>query len=136
MTHSVPTRGSADRRLYRDPARSQPDAGAVAAQSGGGFGRIEPQHPLSQGLLMRAGLLLLPLLVLAACKDEPDFDTRYDKAAKEIEARAKAMNADIAEAEEAAAAKGLHSEAKPYNPHESSGEWHAGHWDGHRPTSA
>src|SRR3546814_8535508 len=88
-------------RLYRDPARNQPDAGAVAAQSGGRFGRIEPQHPLSQGLLMRAGLLLLPLLVLAACKDEPDFDTRYDKAAKEIEARAKAMDADIAEDEEA-----------------------------------
>src|SRR3546814_5800129 len=83
MTHSVPTRGSADRRLYRDPARNQPDAGAVAAQSGGRFGRIVPQHPLSQGLLMRAGLLLLPLLVLAACQDEPDFDTRYDKAAKE-----------------------------------------------------
>src|SRR3546814_3152957 len=61
-------------RLYRDPARNQPDAGAVAAQSGGRFGRIEPQHPLSQGLLMRAGLLLPPLLVLAACKDEPDFD--------------------------------------------------------------
>ena len=71
---------------------------------------------------MRAGFLLLPLLALAACKDEPDFDTRYDKAAKEIEARAKAMDADIAEAEKAAAAKGLQGEAKPSNPPASSGE--------------
>ena len=53
---------------------------------------------------MRAAALVVPLLLLAACKDEPDFDTRYDKAAKEIDARAKAMDADIAEAEKAAAA--------------------------------
>ena len=71
---------------------------------------------------MRARLLLLPLLVLAACKDEPDFDTRYDKAAKEIEARAKAMDADIAETEKAAASKGLHAGAKPSNSPASSGE--------------
>ena len=72
---------------------------------------------------MRAGLLLLPLLALAACKDEPDFDTRYDNAAKEIEARAKAMDADIAEAEKAAAvSKGLQGEAKPSNAPASSGE--------------
>ena len=71
---------------------------------------------------MRAAFLLVPLLLLAACKDEPDFDTRYDKAAKEIEARAKAMDADIAEAEKAAAAKGLQGEAKPSNPPASSGE--------------
>ena len=73
---------------------------------------------------MRAGLLLVPILMLAAGKDEPDFDTRYDKAAKEIEARAKAMDADIAESEKAAAAasKGLQAEAKPSNPPASSGE--------------
>lgn len=71
---------------------------------------------------MRAALMLLPLLLLAACKDEPDFDTRYDKAAKEIEARAKAMDADIAEAEKAAASKGLQGEPKPSNPPASSGE--------------
>ena len=71
---------------------------------------------------MRAGLLLLPLLALAACKDEPDFDTRYDKAAKEIEARAKAMDADIAEAEKAAASKGLQAETKPSKPPASTGE--------------
>ena len=71
---------------------------------------------------MRAGFLLLPLLALAACKDEPDFDTRYDKAAKEIEARAKAMDADIAETEKAAASKGLQAGAKPSNPPASSGE--------------
>lgn len=71
---------------------------------------------------MRAGLLLVPILMLAACKDEPDFDTRYDKAAKEIEARAKAMDADIAEAEKAAASKGLQAKTKPSNPPASSGE--------------
>lgn len=71
---------------------------------------------------MRAALLLMPLLLVAACKDDPDFDTRYDKAAKEIDARAKAMDADIADAEKAAAAKGLQGEPKPSNPLPSSGE--------------
>ena len=71
---------------------------------------------------MRAAFLLVPLLFLAACKDEPDFDTRYDKAAKEIEARAKAMDADIAESEKAAAASGLSAPAKPANSPPSSGE--------------
>ncbi|MGV1683712.1 hypothetical protein [Sphingopyxis sp. NJF-3] len=61
---------------------------------------------------MRAAALLLPLLLLSACKDEPDFDTRYDKAAKEIETRAKAMDADIAEADRAAKAAG----ADPADP--------------------
>ena len=50
---------------------------------------------------MRAALILLPLL-LAACEKEPKFEDRYDKAAKEIEARAKAMDADIAAADKAA----------------------------------
>ena len=71
---------------------------------------------------MRAAFLFVPLLLLAACKDEPDFDARYDEAAKEIEARAKAMDADIAEAERAAASKGLQGEARPSNPPASSGE--------------
>lgn len=70
---------------------------------------------------MRAALLV-PLLLLAACKDEPDFDTRYDKAAKEIEARAKAMDADIAESEKAAAARDLPAPPKPANAPPSSGE--------------
>ena len=75
---------------------------------------------------MRGVLLFLPLL-LAACHREPDFDERYDKAAKEIEARAKTMDADIAEAEKAAAAtapetKALPAPAKPANAHPSSGE--------------
>ena len=55
---------------------------------------------------MRGAVILLPLLLLAGCKDEPDFEARYDKAAEEIEARAKAMDADIAESEAAAAAAG------------------------------
>ena len=50
---------------------------------------------------MRAALLLLPLL-LAACEKEPKFEDRYDKAAEEVEARAKAMDADIAAADKAA----------------------------------
>lgn len=59
---------------------------------------------------MRAAVILLPLLVLAACKEEPRFEDRYAKATKEIEARAKAMDADIAESEAAAAAGGLRPE--------------------------
>ncbi|WP_260583153.1 hypothetical protein [Sphingopyxis sp. PET50] len=51
---------------------------------------------------MRAAPLLLPLLLLAACKDEPKFEDRYEKAADEIQSRAKAMDADIAAADKAA----------------------------------
>jgi outer membrane murein-binding lipoprotein Lpp len=73
---------------------------------------------------MRGAVILLPLLLLAGCKDEPDFEARYDKAAEEIEARAKAMDADIAESEEAvAAASGdLPRADNPTNPPASSGE--------------
>ncbi|HEX2812396.1 MAG TPA: hypothetical protein VHO04_06905 [Sphingopyxis sp.] len=73
---------------------------------------------------MRRAVLLLPLL-LAACHQEPDFDERYDKAAKEVEMRARAMDADIAETEKAAAAtqpKALPASAKPSNAPPSSGE--------------
>jgi peptidoglycan hydrolase CwlO-like protein len=71
---------------------------------------------------MRA-VLLVPLLLLAACKDEPRFEERYDKAAKEIEARAKAMDADIAESEKTAAAtRDLSEPAAPSNAPKSSGE--------------
>lgn len=73
---------------------------------------------------MRGAVVLLPLLLLAGCKDEPDFEARYDKAAEEIEARAKAMDADIAESEEAAAAASgdLPRADNPTNPPPSSGE--------------
>ncbi|HEV2599693.1 hypothetical protein [Sphingopyxis sp.] len=73
---------------------------------------------------MRAAFMSVPLLLLAACKDEPRFDDRYDKAAKEIEARAKAMDADIAKSDQAAtaASKDLSEVAKPSNPPPSSGE--------------
>ncbi|KTE30474.1 MULTISPECIES: hypothetical protein [unclassified Sphingopyxis] len=76
---------------------------------------------------MRAALLLLPLL-LAACEKEPKFEDRYDQAAKEIEARAKAMDADIAAADKAAkdageeAPKALPAEAPPATARPSSGE--------------
>lgn len=70
---------------------------------------------------MRRLMLLLPLL-LAACHDEPSFDERYDKAAKDIELRAKVMDADIAESEKAAAASDLPAPAKASNPPPSSGE--------------
>ena len=89
---------------------------------------------------MRAAVLTIPLLLLAACKDEPRFDDRYAKATKEIEARAKAMDADIAESEAAAAGtvseqktepggkiprmapEPLPDTVKPSNPPASSGE--------------
>lgn len=73
---------------------------------------------------MRGAMILLPFLLLAGCKDEPDFEARYDKAAEEIEARAKAMDVDIAESEEAAAAASgdLPRADKRSNPPASSGE--------------
>lgn len=55
---------------------------------------------------MRLAFLLLVLLSIGACKKEPDFETRYERAVKEVDARAKAMDADIAEAERAAKAAG------------------------------
>ena len=61
---------------------------------------------------MRAALLLLPLL-LAACEKEPKFEDRYDKAAKEIEARAKTMDADIAAADKAAKDAGEEASTNP-----------------------
>lgn len=73
---------------------------------------------------MRRALLLLPLL-LAACQQEPEFEERYDKAAKEIDARAKAMDADIAEADRAATTsdpKPLPEPAQAANAPTSSGE--------------
>lgn len=73
--------------------------------------------------------LILPLLFLAACQEEPDFDSRYEKAATEIEARARAMDADIARADgaradraAAAASEGLQDAPAPSNPPSSSGE--------------
>ena len=78
--------------------------------------------------MRRLGLLLVPLLLLAACEKEPDFDERYDKTAKEIEARAKAMDTDIAKSEvgevngAAAAPEDLPPPAKPSNAALSSGE--------------
>jgi hypothetical protein len=76
---------------------------------------------------MRRTAWLLPLMLLAACKDEPDFESRYDDAAKEIEARTKAMDADIAKSDQAAAAAAAASQdlqpaPKPSNPPASSGE--------------
>ena len=78
--------------------------------------------------MRRLGLLLVPPLLLAACEKEPDFDERYDKTAKEIEARAKAMDTDIAKSEvgevngAAAAPEDLPPPAKPSNAAPSSGE--------------
>ena len=78
---------------------------------------------------MRAApILFVPLLLLAACDKEPDFDARYEKAAKEIEARAKAMDTDIAKSEvgevngATAAPEDLPPPAKPSNAAPSSGE--------------
>jgi hypothetical protein len=51
---------------------------------------------------MRRAAILPILLLLSACEREPDFEDRYDAAAKEIDARAKAMDADIAGTEQAA----------------------------------
>lgn len=62
---------------------------------------------------MRRAAVLLPLLLIAGCNKEPDFEERYDKATAEIEARAKAMDAEIAEADRAARAAG---EALPNPP--------------------
>lgn len=78
--------------------------------------------------MRRAVFLLTAPLLLAACHKEPDFEERYHKAAEEIEARAKAMDADIAKSGAvasdgaAAASEGLPQVAKPSNAPTSSGE--------------
>ena len=77
---------------------------------------------------MRIAVLILPLALLAACKEEPKFEDRFDNASDEIEARAKAMDADIAAADKAAKdagaaqPKALPSETAPSNAPPSSGE--------------
>lgn len=38
---------------------------------------------------------LLPLLLLASCKGEPDFDERYDQQAENLEAAAQNMQQDL-----------------------------------------
>ncbi|HEY0596855.1 hypothetical protein [Sphingopyxis sp.] len=70
---------------------------------------------------MRAAVPFVALLLLAGCKDEPQFEDRYAKAAKEIDARAKAMDADIAKSDQADA-KDLSAPPKPSNAPPSSGE--------------
>lgn len=78
--------------------------------------------------MRRAVFLLTAPLLLAACHKEPDFEERYHKAAEEIEARAKAMDADIAKSDRvvsggaAAAPKDLPQVAQPSNAPMSSGE--------------
>lgn len=52
---------------------------------------------------MRRAAIFLPLLLIAGCKEEPDFDTRFDAASDEIEARARAIDADVAKADVAKA---------------------------------
>lgn len=79
---------------------------------------------------MARALMILPILLLAACDREPDFDTRYEAAASEIEARAKAMDAAVAASEKAARAAGeteggssaLPTDDKAATPPPSSGE--------------
>lgn len=39
--------------------------------------------------------LLLGAVLLTGCKKEPDFDSQYDKTSKEIEARAKKLDAEM-----------------------------------------
>ena len=42
-------------------------------------------------------LLLIPLVLLAACQQEPDFETRYDDAQERIEETAKQIDAELNE---------------------------------------
>lgn len=46
--------------------------------------------------LTRLGIVGLTLCGLSACSDEPDFDSRYAKAADEISQRARALDAEDA----------------------------------------
>ncbi|MEQ8412423.1 MAG: hypothetical protein RIB52_12810 [Erythrobacter sp.] len=49
--------------------------------------------------MFRTGLLSLYILV-GACAEKPDFDTRYEEAAKDISERAEAIDAELAAEEE------------------------------------
>lgn len=42
------------------------------------------------------GALIVACFVLAACQSEPDFDERYDNTAANIQERAAAIDAEIA----------------------------------------
>lgn len=57
------------------------------------------------------GLWLLAPMLLAACHSEPSFDERFDKASQEVEARARAMDADVATADSAATVGGVGAKA-------------------------
>jgi hypothetical protein len=50
--------------------------------------------------------LVLAILVLAGCKQEPDFDARYDAAEKHIRAKAGAIDAELAARERQRAQSG------------------------------
>ena len=66
---------------------------------------------------MRAAILVLPLALLVACKEEPSIEDRFDKASEEVEARARAMDADIAVADKAAKDAGeVEPKALPAGP--------------------
>lgn len=51
-------------------------------------------------------LPIIAALLLAGCRSEPSFDERFDKASQEVEARARAMDKDVAAADRAAALTG------------------------------
>ena len=53
---------------------------------------------------MRGGLLLVPLFLLAACRQEPSFDERYAAAQKKVGSTAAALEAEMAKADSAATA--------------------------------
>ena len=60
----------------------------------------------------RPAALLAAAVLLAGCRQEPDFDERYDKAEAAIRARAAAIDRDLAAAERkahAAAAAQAHT---------------------------
>lgn len=60
---------------------------------------------------MRAAILV-PLLLLAACEREPDFETRYDDAQERIEETAKQIEADLGKDAPMNAADGAGEEKK------------------------
>ena len=43
------------------------------------------------------GVVILAALALCACESEPSFDERYDTAQETIEAKAKALDAELAQ---------------------------------------
>jgi len=65
---------------------------------------------------MRRLFAVLALVLLAACKREPDFDTRYKAAEQQLQASSAAIDRELDAAQGDAAAAGIAPSSTPDDP--------------------